>query len=177
MADQRTAAAKAIAKPPAAKKWTIDGTTYVQDELTFLENTDLVVLFTNQIDEALKSGTSLDALMGLLKLGATEEGDTKDAFMKALSDRYKNSEDLVKDLGGIIIHILQKFPQLIPDVYALALSVPEEDLPEFKIKLRKMDNATGGGIRRLFILQNKQSLVDFALGWWEDGNTLLSSTS
>lgn len=182
MADQRAAAVKEKAPPkatvtrfPAAKKWTIGDKEYIQDELSFLEKNDLFSLFSSHMQDAIDNGTDISKLLSIFA-AVSNSGDDA-AMAETFLKSFGSAEDVATEISNLILQFLNLFPRVLPDVFALALSVPEEDADEFKKALRTVDDDVGFGIIELFVHQNKKALVDFGKRWRVQYNTLLTSTS
>lgn len=147
----------------AVKQWTIPGfdAPFVQDELTFFERNELFGLLARTLDKALDGGTSLIELLSSL--------DVDEVTLQRLKRGQINQDAvLASNLAGPLLRLVGDYPDLLQDVYLIALSVPKSQRDIVREGLNQIDDETGFGIYHAFVDQNAEDLKRFGVRWWEE---------
>lgn len=160
---QRGTSAAAKRRAASAVQWRIPGfdEPFVQDPLTFFERNELFGLIAKALDRVIEGGDkSLADIISQLDLDEL-------SLQRIRSSGMSPDAVMAANLAGPLLRLLGDVPDLLLDVYMLALSVPKHQRPLVKEGLELIDDDTGFGIWEAFIDQNAETLKRFGMRWWE----------
>lgn len=129
---------------PAAENFevSIAGVTYVQTPLTFFRKIELFSVLADAVDKALSEGALISELLDEIPDSTTNLKEA-DVFVKA------------------IVKVVKYAPDLLSDIFAISLNVPQNSRRSFKEDLETIDDDTAMGILNHFIDQNWDAMMDF----------------
>lgn len=143
------------------KQWQIPGydEPFVQDPLTFFEKNEFLALVAGALEDALAGGADIDAILAIVGLS--------DEQLKGLMEgRFEgNFMTLASSLFNVVTRLVTSSPQLLEDLYLIALSVPPVKRDAMRENLRLIDDDTGFGILETFVEQNTTTIRDFFPRW------------
>jgi len=144
------------------KSWSIPGfdEPFVQDPLTFFEKNEFLALVADALEDSLAGGADFDAVLALLGM---DEAQLK----KVMAGDIQDLRFLASSLFNVIIRLIRRGPDLMEDLYLIALSVPVARRQMVREHLREIDDDTGFGILEAFVEQNTTTIRDFLPRWRE----------
>lgn len=151
------------------KQWEIPGydEPFVQDPLTFFEKNEFLALVARALEDALAGGADIQSLISLLGMEEKQLKGLMSGELKSADLAY-----LASSIFNVITRLITIAPDLLENLYLIALSVPVEKRSEVRLRLRQIDDETGFGILEAFVEQNVTTIRDFFPRWRE----LLEST-
>ena len=129
---------------PAAENYevSIAGVNYTQTPLTFFRKIELFSVLADAVDKALSEGALISELLDEIPDSATSLTEA-DVFVKA------------------IVKVVKYAPELLSDIFAISLNVPQNARRSFKEDLELIDDDTAMNILNHFIDQNWDAMMDF----------------
>jgi hypothetical protein len=143
-------------------QWQIPGfdQPFVQDPLSFFERNELFGVLAAALDRALGDGQDIASLISSLDI---DEVTARRMLQGGVTRDVMATANLVTPLLGLV----SSYPDLLQDIYLIALSVPKSQRELVREGLVQIDDETGFGIFDAFVDQNAEDLKRFALRWWE----------
>lgn len=144
------------------KSWNIPGfdEPFVQDPLTFFEKNEFLALVARALEDSLAGGADIQSLIALLGMDEAQLKKLLKGDMKAADLAY-----LASSLFNVVTRLITSAPDLLENLYLIALSVPVEKRSEVRPHLRQIDDDTGFGILEAFVEQNVTTIRDFFPRW------------
>ena len=144
----------------SVKEWAIPGfdEPFVQDPLTFFEKNEFLALVAEALEDSLAGGADLDAVLALL-------GMDEKQLKQVMSGDINDLRFLSSSLFNVVVRLVRRGPELMEDLYLIALSVPPVQRATVREHLRLLDDDTGFGILELFVEQNTTTIRDFLPRW------------
>lgn len=146
----------------SVKEWALPGfdQPFVQDPLTFFEKNEFLALVAEALEDSLAGGADLDAVLALLGMSEAQ-------LKKVMSGDIQDLRFLASSLFNVVVRLIRRGPDLMEDLYLIALSVPPVERSKVREHLRLIDDDTGFGILELFVDQNTTTIRDFLPRWRE----------
>jgi len=129
---------------PSAEVFSVEigDRTYVQSPLTFFRKIELFSVLADAIDKALSEGALISEFLDEIPEDTSDLKEA-DVFVKA------------------IVKVVKFAPDLLSDIFAISLNVPQGVRKQFKSDLEFIDDDQAMGILNHFIDQNWDAMMDF----------------